>query len=123
MPNNYYEVEITADELEGFKAYLSDTENNYYSVFNKNCANATIDAWNAALFDKPELHVKGNYTGFVAEPQSLYIELGLLGLHMAQPASDILSAVLSFLIVRGILKELDQKQREADAAEQSPGGA
>ena len=81
MPNNYYEVEITADELEGFKAYLSDTENNYYSVFNKNCASATIDAWNAALFDKPELHVKGNYTGFVAEPQSLYIELGLLGLH------------------------------------------
>ena len=48
---------------------------------------------------------------------------GLLGLQMAQPASDILSAVLSFLIVRGILKELDQKQREADAAEQSPGGA
>ena len=48
---------------------------------------------------------------------------GLLGLQMAQPASDILSAVLSFLIVRGILKELDEKQREADAAEQSPGGA
>ena len=35
--------------------------------------------WNATLADKPELHLTGNYTGIAVEPESLYVELGILG--------------------------------------------
>ena len=78
FPNNYYTIEITADELAQLQKYLADPNNNFYSIFVKNCGTGAIDAWNAALFDKPELHLTGNYTKFAAEPESLYIELGLL---------------------------------------------
>lgn len=37
---------------------------------------------------------------------------GLLGLQMAQPVSDALSCILTFLIVRGILSELKQLEQE-----------
>ncbi len=39
--------------------------------------------------------------------------LGLLGLQMAQPVSDALSCCLTFMIVRGILKEFKQKENKA----------
>ena len=80
MPNNYYSIYITADELACMKQYLSDPSNNYYSIFAKNCSTGAIDVWNATLFDKPELHLTANYTGFASDPQSLYFELGLLRL-------------------------------------------
>lgn len=79
-PNNYYTVEITADELAAMEKYISDPENNYYSLFVKNCASGSVDVWNAALFDRPELHLKGNYTGIAVDPESLYVEIGLLTL-------------------------------------------
>ena len=40
--------------------------------------------------------------------------LGLLGLQAAQPASDILSAILAFYICRGIIRELKDKEDEID---------
>ncbi len=79
LPNNYYEVEITADELEMMKSYLANPDNNYYSLFNKNCAAGVVDMWNTTLADRPELKVKGNYTIIAVEPMSLYFELKLLG--------------------------------------------
>ena len=77
-PNNYYTVEITADEFELMKAYLADPKNNYYSLFAKNCGTGAADIWNATLADKPELHLSANYTGLAVDPQSLNIELALL---------------------------------------------
>lgn len=78
LPNNYYTVDLTADELEMMTAYISDPDNNYYSLMNKNCATGAVDIWNATLADKPELQLTGNYTGIAVEPESLYIELGRL---------------------------------------------
>ena len=78
LPNNYYSVDITADELEMMKAYIADPDNNYFSLMDKNCATGSVDIWNATLADKPELKLTGNYTGIAVEPESLYIELGLL---------------------------------------------
>ena len=80
MPNNYYSVEITRDELALLKAYLANPENNYYSMFNKNCASGVRDIWNATLAGRTGLQLKSNYTGMVDEPESLYFELGLLKL-------------------------------------------
>lgn len=77
-PNNWYSIEITADELTSMQKYLSDPENNYYSLFTKNCASGAVDIWNAALYDRPDLNVRADYSGFGAEPQSLYYELGLM---------------------------------------------
>ena len=77
-PNHYYTVELTADELTALENYLSNPANNFYSLAAKNCATGTKDIWNAALFDKPFLHLKGNYTGFLSEPESMYVEIGLL---------------------------------------------
>lgn len=80
FPNNYYTVEITADELANIEKYLADPNNNYYSLFNKNCASGAKDIWNAALEDRPELQVRSNYLKITDDPQSMYFELGLLRL-------------------------------------------
>ena len=76
LPNNYYEVEITADELELMKSYLANPENNFYSLFNKNCASGAVDLWNTTLADRPEYKLTANYTTIATEPMSLYFELG-----------------------------------------------
>lgn len=78
MPNHYYTVDITADELARFKAYLSDPQNNTYSLFNKNCATGSVEIWNTTLSDRPELAIKGNFTGVAADPMSVYFALGSL---------------------------------------------
>ena len=80
MPNNYYAVDVTAEEFAMMSAYLADPANNYYSIFSKNCGSAARDIWNATFFDRPELRLKANYTSISDEPESLYIELGLLRL-------------------------------------------
>lgn len=80
FPNNYYTVEITADELEILKTCLKNPENNYYNLFNKNCASGAIHIWNDVLSDTPELQLKGNLTGLANDPESLYFELGLLNI-------------------------------------------
>lgn len=76
--NNYYTVDITADEQAQLKLYLADPENNFYSLFNENCATSTVDIWNTTLADRPELSVKGNFTGLANDPVSIYYEIGLL---------------------------------------------
>lgn len=76
LPNNYYEVEITADELELMKSYLANPENNFYSLFNKNCASGAVDLWNTTLADRPEYKLTANYSTIATEPMSLYFELG-----------------------------------------------
>lgn len=80
MPNTYYTIEITASELDAMKAYLANPKNNYYSLFNKNCASGAIDMWNATLYDHPELKLSANYAVITTDPESLYVELGLLRL-------------------------------------------
>jgi hypothetical protein len=77
-PNHYYTVDITADELAMMKAYLADPNNNYYSLFTKSCSTSTVNIWNATLSDRPELQIKGNYTGLAADPMSIYYEIGLM---------------------------------------------
>lgn len=79
LPNNYYTVEITADEFAMMEQFVANPDNNYYSLMAKNCATCSVDIWNATLADKPELRLTGNYTGIAVEPESLYVELGLLG--------------------------------------------
>ena len=76
LPNNYYEVEITADELELMKSYLANPENNRYSLFNKNCASGAVDMWNTTLADRPEYKLTANYSTIATEPMLLYFELG-----------------------------------------------
>lgn len=78
LPNNYYTVEITADELAVLKAYLADSGNNCYSFMAKNCATGAVDIWNSVLSDKPELQLNGNLTGVAVDPQSLYFDIGAL---------------------------------------------
>jgi hypothetical protein len=78
LPNNYYTLEITADELDAIEKYVSDKNNNKFSFLNENCTASASNIWNTALFDKPELHVKANYSGFMVDPVSLYVELGLM---------------------------------------------
>lgn len=85
LPNNYYSVDITAEEFERMKAYLADPENNYYSIFTMNCGTGVTKLWNTILSDKPELNLKANYTGVSTEPESLNINIGLL------TAKDLLS--------------------------------
>lgn len=80
LPNNWYSVELTAPELEALIGYLSDPDNNYYALFSHNCTTAVVDAWNAALADRPALRLKGNYSGFAEDSESLYVELGLMRL-------------------------------------------
>lgn len=78
-PNNYYTVELTADELEAFRAFISAPEHNNYSIFN-NCATAAVDAWNTAVSDRPDLQLSANISKLGVDPQSLYVELGMLAL-------------------------------------------
>ncbi len=85
LPNNYYSVDITAEEFERMKAYLANPENNYYSIFTMNCGTGVTKLWNTILSDKPELNLKANYTGVSTEPESLNINIGLL------TAKDLLS--------------------------------
>ncbi len=80
LPNNYYSVEITKDELAYLQSYTSDPANNYYSLFVKNCASSAVEMWNVTLKDRPELHLTANYTGIGIDPESLYFELGLMRL-------------------------------------------
>ncbi|MBQ4511564.1 MAG: sortase [Anaerolineaceae bacterium] len=80
LPNHYYSVDITKDELTNLQSYIGDPKNNYYSLFVKNCATGTVEIWNTTLRDRPELHLTANYTGIAADPQSLYFELGLMQL-------------------------------------------
>ena len=80
LPNNYYSVEITKDELAYLQSYTSDPANNYYSLFVKNCASSAVEMWNVTLKDRPELHLTANYTGIGIEPESLYFALGLMRL-------------------------------------------
>ncbi len=80
LPNNYYSIDITADQLERMKEYLANPEQNFYSLFAMNCASGVTSIWNTTLSDKPELHLTANYTGVAYDPESLGIELGLLGL-------------------------------------------
>ena len=78
MANNYYTVDITADELAMLKNYLSDPNNDYYSLLNKSCATSTVDIWNATLADRPELNIKGSFTAVANDPLSIYVEVGLM---------------------------------------------
>lgn len=78
MPNNFYTVEITADELANLQKYLANPQNNVYGLFAKNCATGSVDIWNTTLSDRPELQLTSNYTGLSTDPQSLYFELGKL---------------------------------------------
>ena len=77
-PNHYYTVDITADELSMLENYLADPQNNYYSLLGKSCATGTVDLWNATLSDRPELQIKGNYTGLANDPMSIYYEIGFM---------------------------------------------
>lgn len=81
FPNNYFAVEITADELETLKAFLANPDNNYYSLFTKNCGTGVVDLWNTVLADRPEYAVKANFTGVAIDPESLNIELGQMALN------------------------------------------
>jgi hypothetical protein len=78
LPNHYYTVEITADELARLTEYIADPSKNYYSLFTRNCASGCVDLWNQVFSDRPELQIKGNYTTVTIEPESIYVELGLL---------------------------------------------
>ena len=75
LPNQYYTVDITADELAKLRSFLADPDRNYYSLFNMNCANVTVDAWNTTLSDRAGLSVSGNITGYIVEATSLYLQL------------------------------------------------
>ncbi|MBQ3265835.1 MAG: dockerin type I repeat-containing protein, partial [Ruminococcus sp.] len=78
LPNHYYTVDITADELAQLKAYLADPNNNVYSLFNMSCATSTVNIWNTTLSDRPEHQIKGNLTGLANDPMSIYCEVGTL---------------------------------------------
>ena len=80
FPNDYYTVEITADELAMLRTYLADPENNYYSVFVMNCGTAAVNMWNAALFDRPELQIKFSITELGVDPILLYLKLAQMRL-------------------------------------------
>ena len=80
LPNNYYGIDITADELTELKSYLTNPDNNYYSLFNMNCSSGAVYMWNTALSDKPDINIKASLTGLATDPESLYIKLGLLRL-------------------------------------------
>ena len=84
LPNYFYTVELTEQELESFISYVSDPANNYYAFFTKSCGTAPVDLWNTTLADRPELKLSSNMTGFVSEPQSLYVEIGALELKTGQ---------------------------------------
>lgn len=78
-PSVAYAVEITADELAEMQKYVSNPDNNYYSLFNKNCISFSISVWNTALADRPEYLIKGDYTGLTIKPTLFYSDLALMG--------------------------------------------
>jgi hypothetical protein len=78
LPNNYYQTEITADELEMLKSYVANPDNNYYSLLGMNCATGVVNAWNTTFADRPELKLTGNYSGISADPVSLALEIALM---------------------------------------------
>ena len=75
FPNNYYTVEITAEELTNLQDSISDPSTNYFSFFGRNCAATASRIWNATLSDRPEYRLRANFTGFSNDPLSLYVEL------------------------------------------------
>ena len=78
LPNHYYAVDITADELAVMKAYLVSPSNNYYSLMTMNCASGVVDIWNTVLADRNGLQLTANLTGLAVDPMSLYFELGMM---------------------------------------------
>ncbi|MDO4403562.1 MAG: hypothetical protein Q4C09_00865 [Atopobiaceae bacterium] len=78
LPNCYYTVDITADELAAMEAFVSNPKNNQYELVTKNCATGVVDIWNAALTDRPELQLTASITGVAVDPQSLYFELAAM---------------------------------------------
>ena len=76
--NSFYTVELTADEFAVLQSDFANPENNYYTLFNKNCGNGCTDLWNKVLSDRPSLYIKGNYTGFIVDPISIYVDIGRL---------------------------------------------
>lgn len=78
-PSVAYSVEITADELAEMQKFVSNPDNNYYSLFNKNCISFSISVWNAVLADRPDYLLKGDYTGLVVKPTLFYSDLALMG--------------------------------------------
>ena len=78
LPNYFYTVELTEEELAAFRACLADPGNNYYGLFSRNCASGVVDIWNTTLSGRPGLHISSNFTKVTIEPESLYFELGIL---------------------------------------------
>ncbi|MBQ3282201.1 MAG: hypothetical protein IJH41_07345 [Eubacterium sp.] len=78
MPNYYYQIEITRDELAAFQQYLADPASNTYSLFTMNCGTGVVNLWNTTLSDQPKLQLKSNLTGFTVDPESLSMELASL---------------------------------------------
>ncbi len=78
LPNNFYTVELTADEFAVLQSELADPAKNYFSALTNNCGTATVELWNAVTADRPELHLYGSVTGLFIEPEALYFELALL---------------------------------------------
>ena len=74
----YYTVELTAQELDNLKAYLSNKNKNSYALFTNNCSSSVVELWNTALQDRPELALYANLTNFLDEPESLCIALNNL---------------------------------------------
>ena len=68
IPNRYFTVEITADELDRIKKYIADPANNYFSFLDRNCTRTTTTLWNMAFEDRPEYKVNANFTVFADEP-------------------------------------------------------
>lgn len=81
LPNNYHSVEITADEFASLEQFISNPDNNYYSLMVKNCATGSVDIWNTTLSDRPELQLNANLTGVAIDPESLYLQLGVMALN------------------------------------------
>ena len=77
--NVTYETDITENQLRTMMMYLGGNLNKF-SILKNNCATGAIDIWNAALADRPELHIEADLTGIVQEPQSLYFKLGQMAL-------------------------------------------
>lgn len=78
IPNNYYTIELTADELAVFQSELADPARNYFSAFTRNCGIGTVELWNTVTADRPELKLNGGLTGSLLDPQMIYMELRLL---------------------------------------------
>ncbi len=132
LPNNYYTIDITADEFARLKEYLADPENNYYSLMVKNCATGAVDIWNTVLFDKPELKLSGNLLGFAIDPQSLYFDIARLTANQKLDGeggtdfyprtvryTDAVSAVIEQIKQIGKVEKTDECREKLDAAREA----